>query len=658
MADNLYTSEWKDTFGTDTSVNWFPKGLTGAASQYKFTAAGVPLVTKLNGKTIHDIIKGSDITFNIMIQDATDETHLLKLLDETYYVNVAKGGTDRWYGQLFPRFFNQVYNTFPYQVSLTANDRIGGLKEEDNYMIDYPEPGNYRMIDIITIILASFDDGTFYAHAPSEVRICTPLYYISVDRIFESVYLDPRTFMSEDDQYINKYELLENLLKPFGMYILQRKGIWYIIDPEAYTVDGTTLRYTYYTFPSGLGVFGGISSENILVDLFANKTDNKLVNSTAFKSYTKPVSKLRINKSYQPRLMVLDVNANRSGNFYDGEGGIELEFDSDGDLRHWDNLGSFPLPFTYVENSGWLKVPISLSDAANWKSKLKILNVDSDEFDRIRFHGIFYQSITDLNLPLYRFPFTLKWVSTGPTTNYTYYLSGNNIDDNYEWQVGSTHFRYNAPLGESSLDFDILLPELSETQTTITLTLDIHPFRIPLFLITGVPILIKELRVQVINNNMDAINYKKSVEYVVGEDNVLKNIFNIDLRWGIGKDGWSITGEVYHSDLILSRVLDVSGIPSSEFTDGTSSGNLVDYWLKNKFIRYNKEPTPILNGDIRSDDTLSFISMIQDYENLKYIMLEASYEDKKGVFTGRWRKLIDPAGDYFEPDYNDDYLFD
>ena len=658
MADYLYKIEWKDYAGNDTSVSWFRKGVTAALTVYSFKASVPPLVTKWNGTDLHDIIKGSDITFKLLIKDSTDESHLLKLLDNTYYVSVVKEGTTRWYGQLFPRFFNQTYNTYPYEVTLTANDRLGMLKDESLHMIDYPEPGGfYKMGDILCKIFSSFNDGTTtYAHAPSELRVCTPLYYKTQDLLIDEIYLDPRVFMDETDQYSTKYEMIENMLAIFGMYLLQKKGIWYIIDPDAYTVDGVTLRYTYYSFASGSAVYGGISSENIVVDLFANKTDNKLVNKTAFKSYTAPVSKLIINENYQVKKMIFDVAANRSGNFYEGESGIELEFTTAGELRHWTFDGTTHGALTYVENDGWLKMQdlYTIPYNTNWYAS-KSLEVTTEHFSYLRFNAsLFVEAPTEA----LKFQFRLKWVSEGDITGTinTFYLKNSIAGNEWEWSTSANSYGYYVrdAGGQASMTFDMPIPILSEKQKNIVLKIHIYPVNMLITEPHDQLYLIKNLQVQLVNSVMDSLNNKVTNEYTVGGDNVIKNEHTLNFKWGLGWNGSIVTGINYNPDIILSRIVDSSGTPDNIINSTQYPQAHVLILLKNKFIRYNQKPSPVINGEIRSADALTPLSLIQDYENAKYIIVSASHEDKDGIWNGKWRQMIDPVGDYNE-DYNEDY---
>ena len=652
MADLLYNIQWKDHNGISTALSWVRKGVTSGLSSYEFTAAGTPMVLKHNATDFRQLLRGSDISFNLLIKDSTDESHLLKLLEDTYYVFYTKNGTDRWYGQLFPRFFNTVYNTYPYEVQLTANDRLGLIKEETQYMIDFPEPTNYQAGFILGKILDSFRDGTtFYQHAPDTLRVCTPLYQTTQDRLLEEVYLDPRVFMDEDDQYLNKYEMLENLLKIWDMYLFQYKGTWYLVDLDAYLVDGLNLRYTEYTFSGGTLSYVGVSTESVYVDLFANKTDNKLINSTAFKSYSRPVSKLSINEKYVPRLNVFDVDANRSGNFYEGENGIELEFDSSGDLRNWtdeDTYALFSPPHTHILNDGWLKMPTVGGGLTPrpWKKKVKVLDLTTQKFQGLRISGSFYKTGTE-NL---NFIFKLKLETSGPTTSSTYWLNSP-TEDTYVWATTDSFFTHKGGLGHTSMLVDMALPQFTEIQTSVTLTLHLYP---PIYTQPDVLYLLKNLQVQCINGAMDSINNTIVNEYTVASD-VVRNEVSEDFIWGIGWNSFPGNGIDYGKDLNLSRILNSSGDSIIEFnsTLGYIKYNAIVLW-KNKFIRYNSTPREILNGDVRSFDVVSPISIVEDYEGNKYVMINGSLDDKRGVWTGQWINVIEASGDYNE-DYNDDY---
>lgn len=658
MADLLYTTEWKDHNGIDTSVNWFRKGVTSGLSQYKFTAGGTPLVTRWNADNITDIIKGSDITFNIMIQDSADEAELLKLLNDTYYVSVVKNGTNRWLGQLFPRFFNHTYNTYPYQVTLTANDRLGLLKDNQEYLIDFPEPGSiYSVGQMLSIVLNEMNDGvTYYQHAPQELRISTTLYYTTVNKLLEEVYLDPRVFMDEDDQYLSWYELLGAMLEPLGLSILQHDGVWWLIDLDSYIVDGLTLDYVYYTFTSGDILYGGTGVETVLVDLFANKDDNKLINSTAYKSYTQPVSKLTIKENYETRLNVFDTAANRSGNFYDGEDGVELEITTGDQLRHWtpaNNAGMYKV--RYEENSGWMQIfdLYTMPYNATWTAT-KSLNINSNQFQFLRFNAGFYvpKPINALN-----FQFILKWESVGAGTGNTYtrYLHYNQADNLYEWQTTSTvyiHYVENKA-GSESMSFETIIPDVGELQESIVLTWSIAPVNLLITETHGLTYLIKNLRIQCVNNVMESFNGVITNEYPVA-DNVVKNEVTKTFRWGLGWNGSIYTGISYDPDLTLSRILNSAGEPDNIMQSllFPEAHNLILY--KNKYIRYNNSPKPVLNGDIRSFDVINPLSLVQDYEGNKYVMINASLDDKLGVWTGKWQSIIESSGDY-NGDYNDDY---
>jgi hypothetical protein len=166
----------------------------------------------------------------------------------------------KWLGYVIPNNYSEPYIKDPYPVQITATDGLSDLKNFD--FVD--KDGNEYREDILTLdaiaeILAKTDLGI-------NIQIVINRYETSMlktaskDPLAQCKF-NPATFY-HGGEIMNCFDVLTEILKPFGGVIKQRKGKWFIANPEELV---TTANYREFD-SSGTLVTNGTVSDIVNID--------------------------------------------------------------------------------------------------------------------------------------------------------------------------------------------------------------------------------------------------------------------------------------------------------------------------------------------------------------------------------------------------------
>ena len=158
--------------------------------------------------------------------------------------SVSAGATGfelEWFGYLIPNNYSEAYLAPPYPIQITATDGLADLKTYDFVDVD----GNEFREDITTLkaiceVLKKTDLGINILSSIN--RFETAMVSTASDDPLTQCKFDPETFYHDNN---NCFEVLSEILKPFGARILQRKGKWFI-----YSVEEAVTVMSYREFTS------------------------------------------------------------------------------------------------------------------------------------------------------------------------------------------------------------------------------------------------------------------------------------------------------------------------------------------------------------------------------------------------------------------------
>lgn len=397
MALNII--QYDDYLGGVTTIGWFPVGIstiqdyidrvladggTIEAEQclrdriaelegetYEFCGGSEPLRYRWYGDR-YETLRGSTVAINVMIRSDEDKAQIDKTLEAAHYVWVEKDSVIQWRGKIFPQLFTEAYRQYPYVIQLMGTDQVGQLKDYRFLMTDFPEPFNtiapeFTVLDVLNIALSNptFKPDADYPTAPEKINISTRLTFDEANRnrTLELTYLDPQNFIDDNDQYMSKWDVLDAILKPLQLYLVQWLGQWWVLSWDALWDNGN-FEFVQYTLDFDAGpqyVFTGGYTGGVL-DLYDGwqTSDPQQVYNNAQLEYLPAWQGVDYSMTYTPNKQALPIFSNQSGDFYRGRGGTPLEFESAGiggwlGLRHWNMEG---LECTYYpnENSGNLLI--------------------------------------------------------------------------------------------------------------------------------------------------------------------------------------------------------------------------------------------------------------------------------------------------------------
>ena len=170
------------------------------------------------------------ITFQITSWNLSQTFYVDAFTNETPGQGGASGYELKWLGHPIPNNYSESYAKDPYPVIITATDGLADLKNFD--FLD--KDGNkYRdditAIDAIAEILAKTDLGINIQTVIN--RFETRMSQAATDDPLAQCKFSPETFYHEG-KMTSCMDVLSEILKPFGAVIKQRKGKWFIANPE------------------------------------------------------------------------------------------------------------------------------------------------------------------------------------------------------------------------------------------------------------------------------------------------------------------------------------------------------------------------------------------------------------------------------------------
>lgn len=262
-----YRHEFYDHFGNKIKVDILNDGYSGAVTE--LTGSGDPLRIHWLGEDnqIDTVIIGSIATLSVA--SLTNEQYVSiftgknrEWMMKVYISTTPPAGSYVliWQGYIDNADYKEPYVYIPYMSSIQAYDGLGDLKNL-RPEFGYSSIGSFNQVNteiyyIATVLdLIGFD---FNIYINNELLHD----HMSVNRLHEDVYIDFRSFIDDDNQFMNGYDILDAILKPYGARIYQSYGRWYIDRIEDKRADSTT-----YLIYDHTGTYTGSTTVNYKVEL-------------------------------------------------------------------------------------------------------------------------------------------------------------------------------------------------------------------------------------------------------------------------------------------------------------------------------------------------------------------------------------------------------
>lgn len=266
-----------------------------------------------NSDDIYEPIMASQIGITIDFTD--NESNMIdftNINDRYTYVEMYVNNVIEWVGFVLNDNVQISYSTGRKFIFFNAIDGLGMLKD-----VTYePIVGNYGVndaTDLVTILRTCFNKIGFKNNR-NIVTLCSYFANGMSDRgvnswrdPFAQTYINYRTFLADEYNYTNCFEIINNIAKSFGCRVFQAKGKWWIVAINEFA--NTNAYYTEYT-STGTRVDNGdgnlINTSSTIEGYTGNTSDLYFIDNSQFKIMKKGFYKIiaqgnvEISENYIP----------------------------------------------------------------------------------------------------------------------------------------------------------------------------------------------------------------------------------------------------------------------------------------------------------------------------------------------------------------------
>ncbi|RLD76565.1 MAG: hypothetical protein DRJ15_15110 [Bacteroidetes bacterium] len=390
-----------------------------------------PLSIKWNGDR-YTTTAPSSATIRLLINNAEDRAFLEPIFNGGYTVTVYK--EDRtsgamqafWRGQLTPSLGIEAYKQYPYSLNLNANDGIKLAEDRQFLMIDFPEP--WPVKESVLGVIVKYINLNLYPKENFILNVAIRVNIAGEQTALEDIYVDPRVFMEDDtDEYIAFDKVIESLLGPLNLQLVQWKGEWWLLALDAQWDEGT-VTYTRYEIANNILISSRYRSHQLgILDLYLQDkpaiAGDREVTARAQIDFIPPWQTVIINQEFQVNTNILPF-ANRTGNFYYGhvaEGAstmTALEFKDSSisvppvvnNLRHWTGTApNAPRPGNTVSGN---YAPYKFNAGQLWMQNVKEVSDPENDPPEADTPAITYETDISEDMKFSRFTFNLDTLPT------------------------------------------------------------------------------------------------------------------------------------------------------------------------------------------------------------------------------------------------------
>lgn len=265
MAKRFY-STYLSTKGVTYNVEIWDTSFAGTATTFDIAEGGFQLRMSGEGDEILNHISPTDVQFDFMLANATDfalVTDLSTAAEGRFTIKISKGAvspTPFWYGQIVPDVGSYAEENYPQRFTIRATDGIGLLKTIDFKDTSAAYAGKERALFMIKNALKKLPYvSVHFGSGDNFIATVLDVWEETMDNggtdpcaLFQT-YLDYsvwQTYDKGEEQYTSCYDVIQNILVPFGARLTQRNGIFWI--EQIFYRSETTVIVRTYTRDGGL----------------------------------------------------------------------------------------------------------------------------------------------------------------------------------------------------------------------------------------------------------------------------------------------------------------------------------------------------------------------------------------------------------------------
>ena len=300
--------------GTVQSIGCLPLEITELVEYKRFNldGDGFNLTYGNRGDDLHKSIKGSKVkfTFNALtIDDLSFIEAIAQTQEQTYFVDLYKGGSLFWRGGILQDLIRIPYKYFPIQVELQATCGLARLKGKAEAIDEYD-----NILSSIAFILRDLDNGNLYAGSDAFIRTSVRWFedqMVTADGLDSLAYSRLFRLSTEYDlddngveEYRDWYEWLEKILDTFGARIFMAEGVWQIVqideianNPSKYNLYSKEYIYAVAAGdPSGVvGVISDGTAWTTFFELQTSGVANRVKRDNSTYTYLPACKEIKVN---------------------------------------------------------------------------------------------------------------------------------------------------------------------------------------------------------------------------------------------------------------------------------------------------------------------------------------------------------------------------
>lgn len=229
MAYVLRTYASFKQFRTDVTVRVEILELDYAGEATAMILSGTPVVSRMaNSGDKYTVLKGRELTINIVKQATDDYTWLASNVDRKFQVKLKLNGTLEWTGFLEVTPYEEDFSDVGI-ISVTASDQLGLLDSFDYTFGDPPvSPSGYEKI--IVILAKALSKTGLELEIGNTVNLFEVSMYNSAnsDDPFYQAEVDQDLWITDDLTPDNCANVIKDILSVFQCRVVQSAGQWWI----------------------------------------------------------------------------------------------------------------------------------------------------------------------------------------------------------------------------------------------------------------------------------------------------------------------------------------------------------------------------------------------------------------------------------------------
>lgn len=250
-----YTTEFKSTFRNETHKGIiYRENESGNVDKDPPQDQPLVVMNAAQDETLECPIRGSEMIMKMYSDSDYEFMELFLSNARKYRVQHQYSGGMIWHGWLTPERYSEPHQPHEYAVAVHAHDGIGFLKEKEWKNGDILYTGKQQCLQTILNILQKtglevdvWESCYIYeSHHDSNTHTDSPL---------AQTYFDAENFLKDEDTAWNCYDVLQELLGRFNLFVRYYGGYFHIVQINAqkgpyirrkYSYDGTYLTYELY----------------------------------------------------------------------------------------------------------------------------------------------------------------------------------------------------------------------------------------------------------------------------------------------------------------------------------------------------------------------------------------------------------------------------